>query len=184
MASTGEVACFGKTEEEAFIKALMASTIRLPRKRILISAGQKKEEYLESVKQLHGCGYELYGTPGTANFYEANGIPMTKVDYEVFEHGQMSVGQRLTHEEFDMLITFPAPATALDFGKDHSQQHQYQGKVAYSLRRAAIDSNTPIVTNLKVAELLASSLANVSELTNESYQTIIRNNKIQNGWAV
>jgi len=176
MASTGEVACFGKTEEEAFIKALMASTIRLPRKRILVSAGQKKEEFLESVKQLHGCGYELYGTPGTAAFYESNGIPMTKVDYEVFEHGKMSVGQRLTHEEFDMVITFPVPATALDFSKNHSQGNQYQGKVAYSLRRAAIDSNTPIVTNLKVAELLASSLANVSEITNESYQTIIRNN--------
>jgi carbamoyl-phosphate synthase large subunit/carbamoyl-phosphate synthase small subunit len=176
MASTGEVACFGKSEEEAFIKALMASTIRLPKKHILISAGTKKEEFLDSVKELHNCGYTLHGTPGTANFYSEHGVPVQSVQYEVFEHGQASAASRLTNEEYDMLITFPSPATAIDWDKDLTRTAQYQAKVAYSLRRSAIDSNTPIVTNLQVAQLLARSLSNVNELTNDSYQNIVKSN--------
>jgi len=39
MASTGEVACFGKDKYEAYLKALLATAFSLPKKNILLSIG-------------------------------------------------------------------------------------------------------------------------------------------------
>merc|ERR1711990_478536 len=39
MQSTGEVACFGKNQHEAFLKAMIAAGFKLPTKNILISIG-------------------------------------------------------------------------------------------------------------------------------------------------
>merc|ERR1719410_2886535 len=53
MASTGEVACFGETKHEAYLKALISSGFKIPsgdKKSILISAGPLKSKvaFLES----------------------------------------------------------------------------------------------------------------------------------------
>ena len=42
MASTGEVACFGKTRAEAFLKALLGTGFKLPKQNIVISIGSYK----------------------------------------------------------------------------------------------------------------------------------------------
>ncbi len=42
MASTGEVACFGNTRHEAYLKALLSTGFRIPNKRILLSIGDHK----------------------------------------------------------------------------------------------------------------------------------------------
>lgn len=39
MRSTGEVACFGTSKHEAFLKAMLATGFKLPNKTILISVG-------------------------------------------------------------------------------------------------------------------------------------------------
>ena len=44
MASTGEVACFGRTKYEAYIKGLIATGFRLPKKNILLSIGSFKDK--------------------------------------------------------------------------------------------------------------------------------------------
>jgi len=51
MASTGEVACFGKTKYEAYLKGLIATGFKLPKKNILFSIGSYKDkvEMLPSV---------------------------------------------------------------------------------------------------------------------------------------
>ena len=82
MASTGEVACFGKNKYEAYMKALIATGIVLPKKNILLSIGSFKEkmEMLPSVQKLHQAGYNLLGTAGTADFFTEHNIPC-KVPY-------------------------------------------------------------------------------------------------------
>jgi carbamoyl-phosphate synthase large subunit len=66
MVSTGEVACFGKTKYDAYLKGIQASDVKLPppKGNILISIGsyKNKEEFLASTKQLSQMGYNLYGT--------------------------------------------------------------------------------------------------------------------------
>jgi len=61
MASTGEVACFGKDKYEAYIKALLATAFSLPKKNILLSIGSFKEktEFLPSARKLHQMGYKV-----------------------------------------------------------------------------------------------------------------------------
>merc|ERR1719320_481956 len=55
MASTGEVACFGQTRYEAYIKALLSTGFKLPNKDILISIGsyKHKHEFLPAVRSVH-----------------------------------------------------------------------------------------------------------------------------------
>ena len=42
MASTGEVACFGENHYEAYLKAMLSTGFKMPRKSILLSIGKAK----------------------------------------------------------------------------------------------------------------------------------------------
>ncbi len=42
MASTGEVACFGEDRYEAYLKAMLSTGFKLPKKNILLSIGSFK----------------------------------------------------------------------------------------------------------------------------------------------
>ena len=76
MSSTGEVAAFGYDVKETYIKALMASGFKLPKKNILISIGDTKfkYEFINSAKILRNLGFNLYGTEGTYCFYKQENI--------------------------------------------------------------------------------------------------------------
>lgn len=78
MASTGEVACFGKDRYDAYLKALLSSGITLPTRNVLLSIGSFKEkmELLPSIQKLHRLGYSLFATAGTADFIQEHGVPV------------------------------------------------------------------------------------------------------------
>ena len=61
MSSTGEVACFGKDPLEAYLKAMMSTGFKIPKKNILLSVGSYKHkvEILESIKLLDQMGYKV-----------------------------------------------------------------------------------------------------------------------------
>ena len=44
MASTGEVACFGEIRYEAYLKAMISTGFKIPKKNILLSIGSFKVE--------------------------------------------------------------------------------------------------------------------------------------------
>ena len=75
MVSTVEVACFDHDKSEAYIKALMSTGSRLPKKNILLSIGSFKEkmEMLPSVKKLYQLGYKLFAAADTADFIQEYG---------------------------------------------------------------------------------------------------------------
>ena len=81
MASTGEVACFGRSHLEAFVKGLIATGMRIPQRSVLLAVGPlaAKIELLDSVKTLKRLGFDLYGTRGTAEFYKESGIEVTRL---------------------------------------------------------------------------------------------------------
>merc|ERR1719219_1711481 len=68
MASTGEVACFGNTLGEAFLKSLLSTHFKLPRKNVLLSTGslENKELLLPYVRDLVKLGFGIFATKGTA----------------------------------------------------------------------------------------------------------------------
>merc|ERR1712110_219507 len=81
MASTGEVATFGATPEEAFLKSVNSTHIKFPRKRLLCSAMQ--EDHVEAMTELcRDCvsmGYEVIATDVLADALASGKIKCTKV---------------------------------------------------------------------------------------------------------
>merc|ERR1719316_2358917 len=67
MQSTGEVACFGRNQYEAFLKAMIAAGFKLPTKNILISIGPtaQKSEFLQYARTLSDMGFQLFATKST-----------------------------------------------------------------------------------------------------------------------
>ena len=86
MASTGEVACFGASKEEAFLKALLSTGFKMPKKNILVSVqGELQDEFTHCAYQLHELGYQLYATRATAEILEKNRVPCKVVAYPTEE---------------------------------------------------------------------------------------------------
>jgi Carbamoyl-phosphate synthase L chain, ATP binding domain/MGS-like domain len=148
MASTGEVACFGEDQNEAFMQSLLATTFQLPTKNhsilLSIATDVNRFEFGESVRGLVKLGkYKLYGTPGTAKHYK------DQFDLDLI------VVQKPTDESDD------GPGTALyeikkgniDLVINISDGTGRKDELTsgYIIRRAAVDFGSSLVTNLKCA---------------------------------
>lgn len=155
MASTGEVACFGRTKYEAYIKGLIATGFKLPKKNILLSIGSFKEkmELLPSVKKLHKLGYKLYATAGTADFLEEHGIPAQFLEAlpEEDQRKEYSLTHALANNLIDLYINLPS-------SNKFRRPANYMSK-GYRTRRMAVDYQTPLVTNVKNAKILIEAIA-------------------------
>ncbi|KAF1798270.1 hypothetical protein FB192DRAFT_1170387 [Mucor lusitanicus] len=158
MASTGEVACFGKDKYQAYLKALLATGFSLPKKNILFSIGSYKEklEMLPSVKKLHELGYNLFATTGTADFISEHNIPvkhLDSLDGDVDDKlkAEYSLQQHLSNNLIDMYINLPSR-------NRFRRPASYMSK-GYRSRRMAVDYSIPLLTNVKCAKLFVEALA-------------------------
>ena len=141
MSSTGEVGCLGDDLNEALLNALIATGYSLPEKRILISSGgaKGKVSLLEPAMALQKQGYEIYATAGTAKFFNENGINAITVGWPD-EGTENNVMDMIAEHKFDMIINVP---------KNHTKRELTNG---YRIRRAAIDHNIPLMTNVRLAK--------------------------------
>ena len=182
MVSTGEVACFGDNTYEAYLKALMSTGFRLPKKNILLSIGSYKDKnmLLSSIKTLEDLGFSLYASRGTADYYSEHNIKVETVDW-CYEDGS-SISDGLTGtkvspnstNESDEQIAAVAQnqRTVADYltskhfdlvinipmkssGTLRASSFMTQG---YQTRRIAIDYSVPLITNVKNVRLLVQSL--------------------------
>lgn len=158
MASTGEVACFGRTKYEAYIKGLVATGFKLPKKNILLSIGSFKDklEMLPSIESLHKMGYKLFATAGTADYIQEHGIPVKFLevltsDDQDEQKPEYSLTQHLANNLIDLYINLPS-------SNRFRRPASYMSK-GYRTRRMAVDYQTPLVTNVKNAKLLIEALA-------------------------
>lgn len=152
MASTGEVACFGQDLHEAFLKAMLSTGFRVPKRDILLSIGrdEDKADYLESVRVWQKMGYKVLATEGTWAFLRERGLPCERV-YKVSERKNPNLLRALEGGKIDLVINIP---------KKYSHEEITDG---YLIRRKTIDLNIPLVTNLQIAKLLAESLERYRE---------------------
>ncbi|KAA8917546.1 hypothetical protein TRICI_000329 [Trichomonascus ciferrii] len=160
MASTGEVATFGRNKYEAYVKSLIATGIKPPKKNILLSIGSYKEkmELLPSFKKMHELGYKLFATSGTADFIQEHGIPVKYLEFlpkdESENDGEKleySLAQHLANNLIDLYINLPS-------SNKFRRPASYMSK-GYRTRRMAVDYAIPLVTNVKCAKLLIEALA-------------------------
>ena len=140
MASTGEVGCIGDDYYEAILKSMLSVGYRIPEKNILISSGamRSKTELLESGRLLIQNDYSIYATPGTHEFFKKNGINTTIVYWPDIDR-QPNTFDLLKNKEIDMVINIPKDLTQDELNND------------YTIRRAAVDFNIPLITNARLA---------------------------------
>ncbi|THZ56200.1 carbamoyl-phosphate synth [Aureobasidium pullulans] len=169
MASTGEVACFGRTKYEAYMKALVATGFRLPKKNILLSIGayKDKQELLPSIEKLHKLGYSLFATAGTADFLEEHGVPCKFLEalQDDEQRTEYSLTHALANNLIDLYINLPS-------SNRFRRPANYMSK-GYRTRRMAVDYQTPLVTNVKNAKILIEAIARDYDMavTSQDYQT-------------
>ena len=148
MVSTGEVACYGANQYQAYLKALRSSGFQMPipgQSKILISVGsfRFKEEFKESVKLL-SQNFELYGTYGTVDYYNSNlGLNLTSVD------SNEELLEMIQKKKFDLIINISDP--------NKSRRNLFPS-VGYKIRSAGIKFGASVMTDIKTAKLLTKAL--------------------------
>lgn len=169
MASTGEVACFGATREEAYLKGLVASSHRVPKKTIGVSIGTYKEklEFLASAKQLVSLGMKLIATPGTADFFQEHGVPAevavwTNLDEFSASENENTIDKMLSDGRVEYFINIPST-------NSYRRLKSYESP-GYLSRRSAVDFNVPLLTNIKCAKLFVKALAALRETSLSSFK--------------
>ncbi|MBI2028759.1 MAG: carbamoyl-phosphate synthase (glutamine-hydrolyzing) large subunit [Candidatus Levybacteria bacterium] len=148
MASTGEVACFGDDVEEAFLKAEIAVGGKIPEKGIFISLGGEKNKinFLESAELIAKLNISIYATEKTSKFLSQNGIKTEKL-YKLHEKKSPNILEYFLKNKVDLAINIVDANLSKDIDDD------------LALRRAAIDHNIQLFTNIKKASLFARALS-------------------------
>jgi carbamoyl-phosphate synthase (ammonia) len=151
MSSTGEVACFGRDKEEAFLKALLSTTMKVPTAgagdTILVSfAKPLAHRALGPAFQLHDLGYDLVGTAGTAEYLNARGVPCAVAAFPTeTSDGDATATQLLRDKKIKLAVNLHAP-----------ESERLEDN--FMIRRTASDFGIALVTNPQVFELLAAAL--------------------------
>eukprot|EP00937_MAST-01D_sp_MAST-1D-sp2_P003269 g3269.t1 len=153
MASTGEVACFGRDKYEAFLKSLVSTGFELPNKNILLSMQERyREEMVHSAHKLAALGYSLYTTKATHEFLDSHDIPSTLVGFPTDEDqaGLPNAMEMLKDGNIHLVINLP-------------NQHTTRGEDNYLIRRTAMDFSIPLLTNVKLATLFTDAMGEHKE---------------------
>uniref|UniRef100_A0A8C1MVF1 Carbamoyl-phosphate synthetase 2, aspartate transcarbamylase, and dihydroorotase n=1 Tax=Cyprinus carpio TaxID=7962 RepID=A0A8C1MVF1_CYPCA len=135
MTSTGEVACFGENRYEAYLKAMLSTGFKIPKKNILLTIGTYKVMvYFTAIQTLESLGYNLYASLGTADFYT--------------EHGdkQRNIMDYLEENHFDLVVNL----SMRNSGGRRLSSFVTKG---YRTRRMAIDYSVPLITDIKCTKL-------------------------------
>jgi carbamoyl-phosphate synthase large subunit len=145
MASTGEVACFGDDVDEALLKAIIATGFKIPSRGALLSLGPVGEKYRFSneAKELHRLGMRLFATAGTAEILQAEGIDCETLDKD---EGPSSASDRMRAGDIDLVINIP---------REYDASGRPDGD---RIRRAAIDLEIPLITDLALARRVVQAL--------------------------
>jgi carbamoyl-phosphate synthase large subunit len=147
MSSTGEVACLGDDFNEAFLKSILSTGQRIPKKAVLLSTGTpaNKAELLDDLLSLRDMGLKFYGTKGTAEFYKLSEIDV-EVLYRPFDDKEPGILSYLSNGKIDMVINIPKSAEKVELDSD------------YIIRRKTVDLNIPLFTNVQATKRFIKSL--------------------------
>ncbi|XP_040848902.1 CAD protein isoform X4 [Ochotona curzoniae] len=162
MTSTGEVACFGESRCEAYLKAMLSTGFKIPKKNILLTIGsyKNKSELLPTVRLLESLGYSLYASLGTADFYTEHGVKVTAVDWH-FEEAvdgecppQRSILEQLAENHFELVINLSMR------GAGGRRLSSFVTK-GYRTRRLAADFSVPLIIDIKCTKLFVEALGQI-----------------------
>merc|ERR1712139_164295 len=122
---------------------------KLPTKNIFVSVGpqQQKNEFVQYAKMLVTMGFQLFATKNTYEVLKTQGgIESCILVYKPTIKREPNIKTMLQNKQVDLVINVPdsMDSQALTDG--------------FELRRAAIDSNTALIVDIKIASLIVMSL--------------------------
>lgn len=145
MASTGEVACFGENFAEAYCASWLATEQNVKVKSVLLSLpGKQQSRFLEGAAAISAAGWQLYATPGTHDYFKHHGIKTKKL-YKLSEGKKPSVAGAIAGGKIGLIINVPSQGLMNSDG--------------FQIRRLAVESFVPLLTNAETGRLLLSCLA-------------------------
>jgi len=144
MKSTGETMGRAKSFDEALMKAMLGSGVRLPESgEIFFSLRDKdKEPMLPIAKRLVELGYKISATTGTAHYFSSHGVETISLK-KIFE-GRPHCVDRIRSGQVRFVVNTSRGRKAITDG--------------FLIRRACIDLNIPCITKLEAAQAFIRAL--------------------------
>ena len=166
MASTGEVACFGKDYDEALLKSIFsANKFDINKKTVLLSLGGSlnKAKFLEAAQTLVRLGYKIFATDSTAEFLKNQNVDCGVVR-KAFEQSPNALSVIENKE-----VAFVVNLSKSENGSKIKPKSVTDG---FRIRRATVDYQIPLFIDLHLARAFIKALARygVSDLEIKSYK--------------
>jgi carbamoyl-phosphate synthase large subunit len=147
MMATGEVMGVAPSFGEAFVKAQIASGLKLPKKgRVFVSvANRHKREIVFPAKAVHEMGHGLVATSGTAKVLRSHGIPVEEVPK--VGSGDSKIIELVESGDVVLVVNTPVGRRSIEDDK--------------AIRLAASRKKIPCVTTMSAFHSLVLGLASV-----------------------
>ncbi|MBS4095918.1 MAG: carbamoyl-phosphate synthase large subunit, partial [Sulfuricella sp.] len=158
MKSTGEVMGVGESFGEAFLKAQYGASVKLPKGgHVFISVRDPEHpQVAEIAAHLHGLGFKLFATRGTARHIDAAGVPVVRVN-KVAE-GRPHIVDMIKNKEIHLIINVVEDKRAV--------------KDSFAIRAAALAQNVPYFTTLAGAKAACLGMIERRDITVYSLQEL------------
>jgi len=158
MGSTGEVACFGTTPQEAFLKAITSvhNGFRMPKLKKVLVSGALPDSFAKQIGILqNSLGFQIFATTEAAKTFKSlkNITTLSRED---------AVSKIMTKG-----VDFVVNAPNVGLGSQNDNEN-------YLVRRSAVDFNIPVIVNLQIAEFLIDALASKTVVHTQPYSHYIK----------
>src|SRR3989338_6981956 len=170
MASTGEVASFGRDYDEALLKSILcANQFNFNKKSVMLALGGpvNKAKFLEAAGILRRLGYKIFATDSTAKFFKKHKIvcqSMRKA-YEQKPNALSIIEGRK--------VSFVVNLSTVGNSNGAKNRRITDG---FRIRRARVDNQIPLFTDLHLARAFVKALGRyqVEDLEVKSYQEYLK----------
>ncbi|MFA6353932.1 MAG: carbamoyl-phosphate synthase (glutamine-hydrolyzing) large subunit [Candidatus Paceibacterota bacterium] len=175
MSSTGEAACFGRDYDDALLKSILSTNnFDFKNKNVVLSlgGGLNKAKFLEAANTLISLGYKIFATDTTAEFFKKHDVKCEAMR-KAFERTP-NVLNVIGSKKVSFVVNLSKPASVILNKKKTEERVVTDG---FRIRRATVDSQIPLFTDLQLARAFIKALAHyqVEDLEIKSYKEYLEN---------
>jgi len=143
------VATFGEDKYDAILTSMLSASFKLPKTSVFLCIGPlaAKMEFLDSARDLLALGLAVYCSQGTHDFFQSHGLEV-KLLQKPLGKVEPNIGTFIDSGKIDLVINVRDSHASEDSITD-----------GYLIRRKAVDSLVPLLTDIKLAVLIVAAMA-------------------------